>query len=128
MGGARRSTGFPGHGNSGQILTRGATPGIHMAKAWPCFSARAVVWKVCLERVLARAPTLLTRLGLALGGFWASWSPGAGARWELQGAAGRRGKQIREGLDKAGLCLELERDHPTPTQAHWRFGEVTFST
>lgn len=83
MGGTRRSTGFPGHGNLGQTLTRGATPGIHMAKAWPCFSAWAVVWKVCLERVLARAPTLLTKLGLALGGFWASCSPAAGARWEL---------------------------------------------
>lgn len=32
---------------SGQTLTRGATPGIHMAKAWPCFSTCLVVWKVC---------------------------------------------------------------------------------
>lgn len=65
--------------SAGQTLTRGATPGIHMAREWPCFSAQAVVCMVCRERVLARAPTLLTRLGLALGAFWARWCPGAEA-------------------------------------------------
>lgn len=64
-----------------------------MAREWPCFSTRAVVWKVCRERVLARAPTLCTRLGLALGGFWVCWCPGAGAGWDL---VGKTGKPIRD--------------------------------
>lgn len=58
-----------GQENSEQTLTRGATPGIHMAREWPRFRAHAVVCMVCLERVLARVLTLLTRLGLALGVF-----------------------------------------------------------
>ena len=86
----------PGWGSagSGQTLTRGATPGIHMARAWPCFSARAVVWKVCRDRVLARAPTLLRRLGLPLGGFWACSCPAAGAGLDL-GVKERKADQRR---------------------------------
>jgi hypothetical protein len=69
--GAHRDPGQRVRQNSGLTLTMGATPGTHMARAWPCFSAQAVVCMVCLERVLARAPILLERLGLVLGAFWA---------------------------------------------------------
>lgn len=70
-----------------------------MARAWPCFSTCFVVWKVCWETVLARFPTLLMRLRLVLGGFWACWRPGTGAGEEL---GGEKGARIR-GAGKAGL-------------------------
>lgn len=88
-------------GGTGWTLTRGATPGIHMARAWPCFSTRAVVWKVCWERVLARAPTLLTRLGLALGVFWAPWRPGVRPGWESGEGARSRESWLHLGLDSS---------------------------
>ena len=83
-----------------------------MARAWPRFSTWAVVWRVCRDRLSARAPTLLTRLGLVSGGLRGCRRPAAGAgrqyrRWEIRGAAV---------LAPPRLCSALRGDmgHPFP--------------